>query len=362
MRIVDIRSHVFGYSVMLLLSMSTVAWAEEPPQSMSGEGQARGVVIGIVGTPVRIVSPAITSSGVLSVGDVISAGEELRVGTGEQVTLLWDHRAVLTLNEGARMNVQELHRGQTELLLPQGKVRIALSYNAGRMTDTLTLWTPLARVVSRGGIMEATVLGGERQSRLARLVTAPPGDTLRVLEGQARVEPLTGDRKAFSLKAGTEFALRSGMVTSLSELQEGSHVPQPLAVREEHRALPSPVTRQIVGTQVGHALELEKEIRQASSAGGEKELPGPSTKGTILATSIALPVVTFSQTPSQVSVSGTSTGVPTVLPPPAVPPVQSAGVGSSGLAQSGGLNSSRLLQEILTEVGKIGKGHGKKDR
>ena len=148
MRIVDIRSHVFGYSVMLLLSMSTVAWAEEPPQSMSGEGQARGVVIGIVGTPVRIVSPAITSSGVLSVGDVISAGEELRVGTGEQVTLLWDHRAVLTLNEGARMNVQELHRGQTELLLPQGKVRIALSYNAGRMTDTLTLWTPLARVVS----------------------------------------------------------------------------------------------------------------------------------------------------------------------------------------------------------------------
>ena len=113
MRIVDIRSHVFGYSVMLLVSMSTMAWAEEPPLPLSGEGQARGVVIGIVGIPVRIVSPATTSSGVLSVGDVISAGEELRVGTGEQVTLLWDRRAVLTLSEGARLNVQELHRGQT---------------------------------------------------------------------------------------------------------------------------------------------------------------------------------------------------------------------------------------------------------
>lgn len=75
------------------------------------------------------------------------------------MALLWDHRAVLTLREGARMNIQESHRGQTELLLHQGMVRIALSYNAGRMTDTLTLQTPLARVVSRGGIMEATVLG-----------------------------------------------------------------------------------------------------------------------------------------------------------------------------------------------------------
>jgi len=159
MRIFDIRSQVLGYSVMLLLSMSTMAWAEEPPLPLSGEGQARGVVLGIVGMPVRIVAPAATPGGTLNVGDVISAGDELRVGTGEQVALLWDHRAVLTLREGARMNIQESHRGQTELLLHQGMVRIALSYNAGRMTDTLTLQTPLARVVSRGGIMEATVLG-----------------------------------------------------------------------------------------------------------------------------------------------------------------------------------------------------------
>ena len=353
MRIFDIRSQVFGYSVMLLFSMSTMAWAEEPPRSLSGEGQARGVVIGIVGMPVRIVSPATISGGVLTVGDVISGGDEVRVGTGEQVTLLWDHRAVLTLNEGARMNVQEFHRGQTELLLHQGMARIALSYNAGRMTDTLTLRTPLTRVVSRGGILEATVVGEERQSLLARLITAPPGDTLRVLEGQARVEPLTGDRKAFSLKAGREVALRAGMVGSLSELQERSRMLQPLAVREEHRVLSSPLTRQIVGTQVGHALELEQEILQASSAGGEKELLGPSTKGTILATSIGLPVVPLSQTPSQVSVSGAA---------PGVPPVQSAGVGSLGPAQSGGLNSRSLLQEILTEVGKLGRGQGKKDR
>lgn len=362
MRIVDIRSHVFGYSVMLLVSMSTMAWAEEPPLPLSGEGQARGVVIGIVGIPVRIVSPATTSSGVLSVGDVISVGEEVRVGTGEQVTLLWDRRAVLTLSEGARLNVQELHRGQTELVLHQGKVRIALSYNAGRMTDTLTLRTPLARAVSRGGIVEATVVGEERQSLLARLVTAPSGDTLRVLEGQARVEPLTGDRKAFPLKAGREVSLRTGMVGSLSEFQESSHILQPLAVREEHRVLPSPLTRQIVGTQVGHALELEQEILQASSVGGEKELRGPSSNGTILATSIGLPVVPLSQASSPASVTGTSTGVPAALPPPAVPPVQSAGVGSLGPAQSGGLNSRNLLREILTEVGRGGRGHGKKDR
>lgn len=74
MRIFDIRSQVLGYSVMLLLSMSTMAWAEEPPLPLSGEGQARGVVLGIVGMPVRIVAPAATPGGTLNVGDVISAG------------------------------------------------------------------------------------------------------------------------------------------------------------------------------------------------------------------------------------------------------------------------------------------------
>ena len=83
MRIFDIRSQVLGYSVMLLLSMSTMAWAEEPPLPLSGEGQARGVVLGIVGMPVRIVAPAATPGGTLNVGDVISAGDELRVGTAE---------------------------------------------------------------------------------------------------------------------------------------------------------------------------------------------------------------------------------------------------------------------------------------
>jgi hypothetical protein len=44
------------------------------------------------------------------------------------------------------------------------------------------------------------------------------------------------------------------------------------------------------------------------------------------------------------------------------PPIQSAGAGNLGPAQSGGLNSSGLLQQILNEVGKGGKGQGKKER
>jgi len=156
-----------------------------------------------------IVATAPTSSRTLKVGDVIAAGDELRVGTGEKLDVLWDHRAVLTLREVARTHIHELHHGQTEVRIHHGTVRIALAYNAGRMTDTLTLQTPLARVVSRGGIWEAMVLEEEQRTFFARLINTHPVETLGVFEGQARVEPLTGDDKPFSLKAGAEVSYKA---------------------------------------------------------------------------------------------------------------------------------------------------------
>lgn len=356
MRTLDLRSQVLTCGCALLVGAATVAWAEEVPQPLSGDGQAVGVVTGIVGTPVKMVTAALVVSRTLKVGDVVASGDELRVGTGEKLDLLWDHRAVLTLHEDARLDIHELHHGQTEVRLHHGMVRIALSYNAGRMTDTLTLRTPLARVVSRGGILEATVLGGERRSLFARLINAPPVETLRVFEGQARVEPLTGEGQPFSLKTGSEVSLKTGTTHAVSEIQPDQRASQPLAVREEHRGFPSPVMRQIVNAQVGAALEVEKGLQEAPSAGGEKELPGATVKGAILPTSTGLPLIPG----LQASGTGSSTSALSGLSPQVAPPIQGAGAGSLGPAQSGGLNSSGLLQQILNDVGKIGKGHGKK--
>lgn len=362
MKIFDIRLQVLMCGCALFLGMATLAWAEAVPQPRLGDGHAVGVVTGIVGAPVKLVTavPAVSRS--LKIGDVVAAGDELRVGAGEKLDLLWDHRAVLTLHEEARMNIYEPHHGQTEVRLQQGMVRIALSYNAGRMTDTLTLQTPLARVVSRGGILEATVLGGERRPLFARLVNAPAVETLRMFEGQARVEPLTGAGPPFSLKTGSEVALKEGAAHVVSEIQMDRRGLQSLAVREEHRGFPSPVMRQIVSAQVGVALEVEKQLQETATAGGEKDLPGTTVKGAILPTSTG-----FQLTPGiQASATGTSAGgaslptSPSVVPPPGASPIQSAGTASLGPTQSGGLNSSGLLKRILNDVAKGAKGGGKK--
>ena len=85
------------------------------------------------------------------------------------------------------------------------------------MTDVFTLETPLAHVVTRGGIVEATVAGRDGQSFLARLVATPPLAIVRVLEGQARVEPIMGEEKPVSLKAGMEIQLKVGARAVASE-------------------------------------------------------------------------------------------------------------------------------------------------
>ncbi|MGC3976415.1 MAG: hypothetical protein QM771_18815 [Nitrospira sp.] len=353
---VDVRSQVLTCVFAVLFGATTAAWAEAPPRPLSGTGHAVGVVTGIAGSPTAIADAPSAASLLLKIGDVIGSGTELRVGKGGKLDLLWDHRAVLTLREESQLKMVELNHGQTEVRLHHGTVRIALSYNAGRMTDTLMLQTPLARVVSRGGILEATILGGEGRSLFERLVNAPPVETLRVFEGHARVEPLTGEAKPFALKTGSQVSLTAGTVNAVSEIEPDRHGLAPLPVREEHRALPNPVMRQIVNAQMGVALEVGKRVEEASSAGSEKDLPGTIAKGALLPTSTGLPLISGVQT----STAGGSSSVPSVLSPQVGPPIQSAGASSLGPAQSGGLNTNGLLKQILNEVGKGGKGHGKK--
>lgn len=361
MSTVDFWLRMLSCWVIFLLGTMIGAWAEEPSRIFPGDGQPVGVVMGISGGPVSIASAGLASRTV-KVGDLIAAGEELHVGAGAKVDVLWDHRALLTLHEEARLHIQEPHHGQTEVRLHNGTVRIALSYNAGRMTDRLTLQTALARLVSRGGVLEATVVKDEQRSLFARLMNGPAVDTLRVFEGQARIEPLTGEGKPFSLKTGSEVSFKSGTAPSISEMPSDTRRPQPLAVKAEHRESPIPITRQIINAHVSLALESEKELHQRTAmAGNEAEQPGTTAKGVILATSTGFPSISA----AQASVAGNSTGVPSlstspsVLSPPVVSPIQGAGAGI-GPAQSGGLNSSGLLKQILNEVGKGAKGQGKR--
>lgn len=360
MRIVGLCLRMLPCWVFLLGTMIG-AWAEEPSRFFPGDGQPAGVVTGISGGSVSIVSGELAIR-TLKVGDRITDGDEFSTSAGAKVDVLWDHRALLTIHEETRLQIYEPHRGQTELHLHRGSMRIALSYNAGRMTDKLTLQTTSARVVSRGGIFDVMVVKADQRSLFARLMNELPVDTLRVFEGQARIEPLSGEGKPFSVKTGSEVSFTSGAAPRISEMPSDSRDPQPLAVKAEHREPPAPITRQIVNAHVGLALESEKELQRITTADNGIEQPGSTAKGAILATSTGVP--SFSSVQAFGGGNATGTSAATVSAGAITPPAGSVSISGTGVgigsAQSGGLNSSGLLKQILNEVGKGAKGKEKK--
>ena len=345
--------------VVLLWSHMASAWAEEAPQPVPGMTQATGVVVATSGAQASIVAAG--SSRLANVGELVTAGEALHIPTNARIAVLWDHRVLFTLHDDAHMQIEEPHRGQTEVHLHRGTVRIALSYNAGRMTDRLMLQTALARVMLRGGIMEAMVEGEAQRSILARLLSASSVETFRVVEGQAQVEPLTGERKSFPLKTGSEVSLTSGAAASVRQIELDARAGPPLALKEAHRGLPDSLTRQIVSTHIGLAVEAEQELQRAARAGSERELSGSSVNGALLPTSLGLPSSPGVQalgTGSATGSSSFSTSPSSITAPSGATPLQ--GIGSLGPAQSGGRNSNELLQQIIKESDKGPKGGGKK--
>lgn len=339
-----------GWSGAILLGAAIPLSAQEAPHPLSNPKPAFGLVTDLLGTPMN--KRAADPSGMvpLKVGDIIAAGDELHVGQDGKLELLWDHRALVALRDDARATIGEAQYGQAAVRLDQGTARISLSYNTGRVTDTLTLRTPLATVTTRGGIMESTVPSLGRRSFFSDLLNKVPGEIIRVLEGTARViEPLSGDGKTLTLNTGSEVSIKTGKGFAVSE-REMTQIPsQPLAVREEHREVPRPVMRQIVNAQVGAALETGQ-VFVAPVPGTEKEPVGTAPKGVVLATTAGVPLTSLFPSP------GTSGTISSTSSPPVAPLVPGATVGSLGPAQSGGLNSRGILTEILKDVGKRGRG------
>ena len=96
----------------------------------------------------------------LRAGDAVRPGDELRVGAGSMIEVLWNKRALFSLRDQTVVRLFEAKGGQTPVQILEGIVRIAYSYNEGHPTDTLTVMTPEAHTVMRGGILEAIVGSG----------------------------------------------------------------------------------------------------------------------------------------------------------------------------------------------------------
>ncbi len=342
-----------------LCGLTSSAWAHEAVSPAADPPRASGVVAELSGGPAELLSGE--SSRLLKVGDVVTAGETIHTPRGTAIAVLWDHRAVFTLHEDSRMQIEEPHRGQLDLRLYRGTLRSVLSYNAGRVTDRLRLETNLARIVIRGGILEAIIEDRASGSLLARLLTLSPAERLRIVEGQAQVDLLTGEGKSVALKTGFEVSLSAGKAASVRAREPDVRSGISQAPTEHRRGVPETLTRHIVTTQIAIALETEEELQRARRAAMDKETGRDTVLGTILPTTTGLPVSAVAQ------VSGTPGPAGSPIPPASsffvsTPSVATPlpGAGSLGPAQSGGRNTTELLQQLVKEAAKGPKDKGKK--
>jgi len=365
----------------LFIGLASV-WAAEPEEAPARSNASSGIVTGLTGPSAVLTALEPASSRVLKLGDAITVGEEIRTNPGGQVEILWGRRALLTVPEQAQVRILEPLLGQILVQLSNGTVRAALSYSASRPMDVLTVQTPTTQVTTRGGIVEVTVSAPRRETSLIAMLGGtltspaserPPGgfvavstpvETIRILEGQARIEPLTPGANSRLLQAGRQVRLHGGAADTVSEFKPTEE--KALSAVDQHRVTPKPVTQQIVGVHVEHALEVERLLQQAATVGDKKEMSGPDVKGaiiptTIISTSLGVPAPVFPQASSTSGGISAPTGLSpgTTLNPSSgsnLSPSQGTGPSSSGttsaINQSGGLNSNSLLQNIVKGKGK----------
>lgn len=340
-----------------------------------------GIVSGLNGQAAGVI-PGAGTSRPLRIGDRVAVGEEIRVGPAASLEILWERRGLFALEERTSITVQESKGGSVLLEVTGGTVRIAYSYNEGHPTDTLKVQMPGIRMVLRGGIVEATV--GRNGAADSRAQTAKPGQTveragelLRVIEGQAQVEPRSMGAKPFLLKAGYEFqALSGGSAAVRPTMGTGS---RKLAAVHSHQHVPAPAVQRVARVHVEHALELERALSKPSGDGNETEGAPVGIKGAIVATSLGIPLGALSgiggsvaaassaPTVSPVPVPGgggpvavppVPGGGPAAAPPVPVPIVQTPSVTALTPSQSGGINSSSLLRDVIQDVTR-GRGRGR---
>jgi len=357
---------LFGLSCAGYPGVSQATPLEQPTRGTDPSG----IVSGLNGQAIGVM-PDSGASRPLRIGDRVAVGEEIRIGRAASLELLWERRALFALEERTNIVVRESKSDAALVEVAEGTIRIAYSYNEGHPTDTLKIQTPGTRLVLRGGIVEVMV---ERNGGVdSRTLTAKPGQTvewagdlLRVIEGQAQVEPRLTGAKPFLLKAGYEFQAALGGSEAVRPSM-GKGGPK-LAVVDSHQQVPTSTVQRVVRVHVQHALEVERALSRPSRNGNETEATPEGIKGAIVSTSLGIPLSAISGTggsiaapssvPSVSSGPGPGSVGPTAAPSVPAPIVQTPSVTAVTPSQSGGINSLSLLQSVLQDVTR-GRGRGR---
>lgn len=336
-------------------------------EGSSGSASVGGLITAVTGTPVLGPGGAGKTP---ALGDRVSMATELHTRQDEMVEILWDRRALILVQPQSIVSIKEPSAGQTQVDLRSGGVRVALAYG-GNPSDLVAVHTPSSRVVTRGGIMEINVAPPPSLfAQVASMFSSPqpatsrqPVETVHVLEGQSGVEPLHAKGGSDMLEAGELAQVALGSVAQRTQLPQGAGTGVGLAAIDRRHGTPQPLTQRLVKIHVAHALEVERLMNAAPSAVDQPSATtGADVKGTIVATSLGVPNVSFTQ-PGTVAPTG---GNPTVTAPPSVtsplptlPPIQTPTVTTLTPSQSGGFNSRNLLKDILGDDDRKGRRKGR---
>lgn len=356
-----------------------------------------GLITGLTGTP--LLGTIGGSPRDLSLGDTVSVAEELRTAQDDTLEVLWDRHTLILIRPLSTVLIHESQAGKTEVLLRGGSVRVALAYS-GRPDDMVTVQTPSSRVFTRGGIVEVDVLPPPPSlfSHVASVFSQPGTpiegarlETVRVLEGESGIEPLTAPGQSDMLEAGVQARIARGLVQQVAALPRHSAKGVGLADTDRRQGTPASLTKLIANVHVNHALEVERQLNAQGPALDRTETTaaGPDLKGAVVSTSLGVPTFTLTQlgatsgpvasTPPPTTTSplptlpptqpGTANGPAAPAPPPnmttplpTLPPVQAPTTTTLLPNQSGGGNSRNLLRDFLDDDDKGGKKHRGRDR
>ncbi len=358
-------------------------------QTITGQ-HASGLITGLAGAPLAGTIGDATRN--LSLGNTVATDEELNTDQHGILEILWDRHALIFIQPQSKVLIHESKAGQTEVSLRGGSVRVALAYNSGRTSDVVTVQTPSSRVFTRGGILEVDVLPPSPSvfSRIASVFSPPEApaasmmlETVRVVEGEAGIEPVTAPGLSQMLEAGHQAQIAAGKVERSAELARDSFKGAGLANTDRRQGTPSPLTQRLVNVHITHALEVERQMSAQSPAVDQAGVPtGSDLKGTVIATSVVVPNVTLGQPgttrgpaptpqlpptapsapapppivitplppPSGPVTSGPPPTVTTPLPPPVTSPLPTLPqIPTLVSGQSGGLNSRKLLRQFFDD-------------
>lgn len=288
-------------------SLLTFLWPCAQGWSGSAEETARtGIISGLTGQATTQGPGSALEPRPLKFRDIIVSGEQVATEAAATVEILWGKTTLLTLFEQSMVLITTEQPGQTVVRLTAGTIRVAVAASEIGPEDSVILETPTARVVTRGGILQASATPVTRTGSVRDLqqesfvhhvsypylsqtiaAAASATETVQVLDGEADVITGGSTPERRSIKKGQELSLEGGRFMEQTEARQPPERPVLLAAVSPHALTPAEATLKLVGDQQAVAAQLGRKLT------GEKEeseiSTGASTKNTILSTTFGAP-------------------------------------------------------------------------